>query len=238
MRTSWLSAVAIFCALLAVGAEDERPFVVEWAGEMMRVHREGDASPKVALADVARGAGRFAIGPVAGLRGEITVLDGEAFIATAMGDVEHVAYDWDYQAPFLVYGDVKAWREVSPPAHAVSITEIEEWLPNAAREHGLDPEQPFPFKIETDSSKIKYHIIANDAPGYQTVRPHSELQKRFALDGEAAVLVGVHSAKHAGIFTHHGSTTHIHVISRDKKHSGHVDAVSLGPETKYFLPAL
>jgi acetolactate decarboxylase len=237
MAVAALSMLSCAVQDIAVDADENRAYTVEWVGEMMRVHREGDASPKVALADVARGAGRFAIGPVAGLRGEITVIDGEAHIATAADNAEHVTQDWEQRAPFLVYGTVNAWKEVAAPVHAASIADIEAWLPVAAQAQGLDVEQPIPFKIETTSSRIDYHIIANDAAGYQTMRPHKELQKPFVLENKPAVLIGVYSTKHAGIFTHHGSSSHIHVVSQDGRHSGHVDALTPGPDAKYFLPA-
>jgi acetolactate decarboxylase len=227
--------------LLSIGSNqataEEQTFTIECVGEMMVVHREGDARPRVNLQDVALGPGSFAIGPVAGLRGEITVIDGESYVATAADGAEHVAQDWAHEAPFLVYGRVLKWEKVSAPENLKSIADIEKWLPDAARVHGLDPEGPFPFKIETDESVIRYHIIANDAPGYQTVRPHSELQKPFTLTNGKATIIGVYSTKHAGIFTHHGSTTHIHMASGDKQHSGHVDAIELGKACRFFLPA-
>jgi len=244
MRFSRRIASGILAAMIPLfssgvnGANaEEEPYTVEWIGEMMVVHREGDARPRVNLPEVARGPGSFAIGPVAGLRGEITVVDGEAFVSTAADGTERVAQDWEYQAPFLVYGRVTKWQEVSLPENVLSISDIEKWLPDAARARGLNPEGPFPFKIETDDSVIRYHIIANDAPGYQTVRPHSELQKPFTLESKKASLIGVYSTKHAGIFTHHGSTTHTHMVSGDKVHSGHVDAIELGKGSRFFLPA-
>lgn len=237
MRTL-IALVATASAILAAGETATLSYTVEWIGEMMRVHRDGDASPRMNLSEVAKSPGHFfAIGPVAGLRGEITAVDGEVFVATATDAAEHVTQTWDVHAPFLVHGRVDEWREVPGPAKAESIADVEAWLPGAATALGLDSEKPIPFKIEAPSSDIDYHIMANDAPGYQTTRPHKELQKPFALHGQAATMIGVYSTKHAGVFTHHGSSTHIHVVSGNKLHSGHVDRLSTGTGAKFFLPA-
>lgn len=240
-------AVSIGCAcfipLNAHADTDKQPltadptFTVEWVGAMKTVHRDGDASPETKLEPLARVAGGFAIGPVAGLRGEITVVEGEAHIARVIDGEEHVAEEWDVEAPFLVHGHVDAWVETPLPETVKSLTDLEAWLPKAAEANGIDTAKPFPFKIETTDAAIDFHVISNDEPGYLVTRPHRELMQFYALANEPATLIGVHSTEHAGVFTHHGSSTHIHLISHDKKHSGHVDAVTFGNETKLLLPS-
>jgi acetolactate decarboxylase len=224
-------------AFAAEGPTDGSTYTVAWLGEMRRVHLEGDASPCTDLSIVERGPGSFAIGPLAGLRGEITVVDGVVCISRFIEGEEQMTHDWNQQAPFLVYGLVNGWVEVSPPDRIDSIAGLESWLHDAARLHGLDTARPFPFKVETVDSTIAYHVIANDVPGYRTVRPHDELKHHFTSRREPVTLIGVFSTGHAGVFTHHGSSTHIHLVSADGHRSGHVDDITLGVETHYYLPA-
>ncbi len=234
---------ACFISLNAHPDSDKQPlpvdqtFAVEWVGAMKTVHRDGDASPRTKLEPLARRAGGFAIGPVAGLRGEITVVEGKAHIARVIDDEEHVAEEWDVEAPFLVYGHVDSWIETPLPNDVIALSDLETWLPKAAEANGIDPTKPFPFKIESTDAAIDFHVISNDEPGYIVSRPHRELMRFYALTNEAVTLLGVHSTEHAGIFTHHGSATHIHMVSHDEKHSGHVDAVTFGKDTKLFLPS-
>ncbi len=221
---------------VAVHAPDE-PYSVTWVGAMMTVHRDGDASPKAELS-IANHPGGFAIGPIAGLRGEITVLDGKPYVARVVDDQEQVVHDWTMEVPFLVYGYVNAWSEVALPDTVTSLAELEEWLPKVAKDYGLDMTKPFPFKLELLDSDIDFHIISNEEAGYITHVPHSELMRHFKLEGQKAWILGVYSTEHAGVFTHHGTAIHVHMVSEDGMHSGHADAVRFGKETKLFLPAL
>src|SRR5438046_1295758 len=59
------------------------PAGVEWIGEMHKAMHDGDVGAKVRLSDLAATPHLSAIGPLAGLKGEITVIDGHSFVATA-----------------------------------------------------------------------------------------------------------------------------------------------------------
>ena len=211
-------------------------FEVRWEGKMMRVHRDGDASPRVELTKLAELPGAFAIGPLAGLRGEITALDGVAYVARVEGGKPVVENDWKRQAPFLVYGHVTAWKEVPLPATVQTPKDLESLLPEAAREAGLNPAAPFPFKLHVPGGEFDYHIINNTEEGYQVSRPHQELMTHLQIHDRAAKVIGVYSTEHAGVFTHHGETTHIHVVSEDGKDAGHLDAATIGEGAKLYLP--
>lgn len=211
-------------------------YSVEWVGELRAVHLDGDARPRVRLSDIEPGAGTFAIGPLAGLRGEITVLDGRAFVARADDEGQHVDHGFEHDAAFLVYGRVAKWRPVPVPDEVRDVAALERWLPGAARQAGLDTGRPFPFKIETATSTVDYHVISRTAPGYQVTGPHSELMRRFEAAAEPLKILGVYSTGHAGIFTHHGQATHLHLVRGDERGSGHVDGLQLGADAVAYLP--
>jgi acetolactate decarboxylase len=211
-------------------------YEVDWIGELRAVHQDGDARPRADLRQLEPGSGTFAIGPLAGLRGEITVLDGNAYIARVEEDREEVTRGFDQEAPFLVFGQVASWQALPLPDDVRDIAALERWLPAAAAAAGLREDEPFPFKIETDSSTVQYHVISNREPGYQVHRPHRELMRFFTIVGQPVALLGVYSENHAGIFTHHGQTSHIHLVSGDELRSGHVDAVDLGPASVVHVP--
>jgi acetolactate decarboxylase len=58
--------------------------------------------------------------------------------------------------------------------------------------------------------------------------------QRENVDGR---LIGFFSTRHHGVFTHHSSNTHIHVVLPDEKLSGHVDNVTIAKEAILMLPA-
>ena len=63
------------------------------------------------------------------------------------------------------------------------------------------------------------------------------LEPRPALDDTAVRLVGVYSEHHHGVFTHHGTNMHIHVLTEDGRQSGHLDSLRLAPGGTLLLPA-
>lgn len=211
-------------------------FEVRWEGEMKRVHRDGDASPRVELSKLADRPGAFAIGPLAGLRGEITVVDGVSYVARVVEGKPVVENDWDRQAPFLVYGHVTEWKAARLPAEVQTLKDLETHLAQAAREAGLDERAPFPFKLHVPSGQIDYHIINNTEEGYKISRPHEELMTRFQIRERGVKAIGIYSTEHAGVFTHHGEATHVHVVSDDGKDAGHLDDAKFGEGAELFLP--
>jgi acetolactate decarboxylase len=211
-------------------------FEVQWEGKLMRVHREGDASPQVGLAPLATRKGAFAIGPLAGLRGEITVIDGIAHLSRVRAGHPEIQQSWEADAPFLVYGHVSAWQNVDMPPTVTNPEALEAYLPVAARRLGIDPEAPFPFKLHVPSGRMTYHIMHNTDGGDTITRPHQELMAHFEIDARAATLIGVYSTAHAGVFTHHGESTHIHVVSDDGRDAGHLDGADFGEGAKLYLP--
>ena len=211
-------------------------YTVDWVGELRAVHLEGDARPRIHLRQIEPRDGTFAIGPLSGLRGEITVTDGEAYIARADDTGEHIERDFDYDAPFLVFGQVGAWQALPVPDAVRDVAGLEQWLSGAAAAKGLREDEAFPFKIETSTSTVEYHIISNSQPGDQVTRPHRELMRFFTIDAEPATILGVYSKAHGGVFTHHGQATHLHVVSDDERQSGHVDELYLGSDSVAYLP--
>ncbi len=209
---------------------------VAWVGKLMKVHREGDASPQADLAKCAQKPMGFALGPLAGLRGEITVLDGAAYISRVVEGKVEIEQTWAHQAPFLVYGQVARWVQYKVPETVTDLAALASWTAETARTHGIDMTRPFPFKVETATARVSYHVISNTDGGYTITRPHRELMRFFEVKDIPVTLIGVYSTAHAGVFTHHGDATHIHMVSGDKKHAGHVDSADFAPGAILFLP--
>jgi acetolactate decarboxylase len=206
-RLALVLPLAIIAFLSSPAADTEAPTVgyeVHWTGELRTVHRDGDARPRVDLQQLELEQGGFALGALAGLRGEITVIDGKAYISRIGEDGESIEHTFEHEAPFLVYGRVASWQAAPLPEDVRDIPALERWLPGAAATAGLRENEPFPFKVETSTSKVQYHIVSNPDP--------------------------------AGVFTHHASTTHVHVVSGDGLKSGHIDEALLGPGSVVYLP--
>ena len=60
-------------------------------------------------------------------------------------------------------------------------------------------------------------------------------QVDYKLNEEHVDIVGFFSTQHKGIFTHHDSYLHLHLITRDRTKMGHLDDVEFD-EMKLYLP--
>ena len=234
-----LTLASTFVAITGFAtAETESPasFTVKWTSKMMRVHRDKDAEPRADLATLPKKPGFFAIGPLAGLRGEITAVDGTVYVSRVVNGKPVVSNDANVQAPFMVYGEVREWQAIPLPPEVQTIEDLEAHVPVAAQKAGLNTTTPVPFKVHVKHAKLDYHVISNPDAGFAIKRPHKELMVHFPIEDRPATLIGVYSTEHAGIFTHHGSTTHIHVVSDDGHDAGHLDKASLGEGATLLLP--
>ncbi len=213
----------------------EAPPVRHW-GEMRRVLREGRTEGRVDLADVV-GPHTVAVGALEGLAGEITVLDGTAHLAqvsdaTSLDGVRtRTAADGD-RAALLVAADVAEWSE-HPLAGVSDLAALEASIRALALAEGIDVSAPFPFRVEGVASELSLHVLNRSCP---IASPDGPKPWRFAGKDEAAILVGFHADRSAGILTHHGRQTHAHAILSTTGIAGHLDDVSFANGARVYLP--
>src|SRR5689334_7124735 len=105
-----LPCLLAFSTLSACATSD-----VHVLGEMRRMFTARDIGANVAVAEVKKEPHVYALGPLAGLKGEVTVADGQVFVSKANGQKPIVAIDPNVKPVFLVYASVPAWRSVDIP---------------------------------------------------------------------------------------------------------------------------
>jgi acetolactate decarboxylase len=209
-------------------------YTVQWKGSLRAVHG-GDYSPVVDLQAFEGKAHWNAVGPVAELDGEVTVIDGVVSVARVRGDDIVVSADLSAQASFLVWAEVEAW---APPVElGVGVADqaaLEQVLEDLAFDRGIDVAEPFPFKLEGVFDAVEYHVLA-PVPAGATAAHHLEFATIVRDTDVTGTMIGFFSRQHHGVFVHRGSSAHIHVIEENGR-SGHVDALAAGPAVKVYLP--
>ena len=60
-------------------------------------------------------------------------------------------------------------------------------------------------------------------------------QTIYKIINEDAEIIGFFSTEHQGVFTHHDSFLHMHLITKDESKMGHLDELAIG-EMKLYLP--
>ncbi len=208
---------------------------VKSAGLMREVMWQGKLEPAILLDTIQPIDGLYAIGPLAGLRGEILVLNGEKYISRVINDEEmSVKVENGAGAPFLVYAHVERWRKINIPDRIEDLNALNEYL----GEISTSLNKPFVFEVKANTEKAVIHS-QNLPPGSKVSSPEEAHQGQFtySFGDEDVVIIGFFSTEHQGVFTHHDSYTHMHLITEDRVLMGHLDEASFKPGSLELLVA-
>ncbi len=198
-------------------------------GSMLATIMGGEREAKIELATLADTKHLYAVGPLAGLVGEITIINSRPSLAR-VGANGAVSIDQAFSAgaPFLVWTNVERWKEEELPESVQSLTDLETHLSRILADRKLP--DAFPFTISGRVRSIGYHVLNADprSPLPSGPQAHSAIQARFETGPSDVTLVGFYSTIHQGVFIHRGAVTHIHFQDRDNAQSGHVDDLEFG----------
>ena len=218
--------------LLSVEANSE----VRVIGEMRRMFTAHDIGANVDLLSINKNPHVYALGPLAGLQGEVTVLDGQVFASTVSDNQPKVMIDPGARSVFLVYASVPTWRSLDIPTNVITEKDLAEFL-----EAQMPTNTRSAFQVRGTAAMARFHIqnykgLAKDL----THEAHDEAKSFFELKNAAVQLVGFFTNRDqdGGSFVHLGQTTHIHLLSADRKQMGHLESIRLRAGAKLLLPAL
>src|SRR5262249_33608245 len=138
-----------------------------WSGAQRRV-LEGDLTPCASLRDYAGVPHVYALGPLQGLRGEVTIIDSTPLITTLAAGVVRVEQSFAHQACFLVHAEVPEWRWLSQDSELPAWAALAPVLRGAASTAAIDPTGPFPFRLAGLAVSGTIHVLDR-----RDDRPHS-----------------------------------------------------------------
>ena len=208
---------------------------VKIAGTMMRVMRQGELSGTINLDTISNKEHLYGIGPVEYLKGELLIIDGKSYRSTvgAKGSIK-MEETFNSKAPFFVYANVAKWKEISLPDSVQTIPQLESFLDQSTK----NLSRPFAFRLTTTLDNGELHVV-NLPTGTAVKSPEYAHKNQLSvkLKKQPAELVGFFSTEHKGIFTHHDSFVHIHLISTDQKKMGHLENMMMKKgATKLYIP--
>lgn len=246
MRTASVCFLAtnLVLALLA-GCSTPHPetIAVQQHGGMREVMREGRTEPRVDLAEIA-GPGVMGVGALAGLAGEVTILDGEVWVARVDGDEVRTSGPSPVpgdRATLLTVATVPHWQQVEcAMSGPVTGSALERLVERTALEQGIDAGRPFPFVIEGVVEHLEIHCVNGFCPHASGTLPAGREPWRWTSDRPVpARIVGFYAPDAPGVMTHHGTEIHVHALLDDagRVWTGHIDAVTLRPGASLRLPA-
>lgn len=205
--------------------------LVQHAGAQRDIFRTGRADAALSLIDFSHLSDLYALGPVAGLDGEITIFNSQAYVSRVRGAEDAFVVDrtFNHAAIFLAWTQVSEWQDVRVPSSVSNNRELEVFARQAAEHAGLDVEAPFPFLMSGTPRRLAWHINVDRTDGQPiTIDSFRKSKQPYALSGEQVDIFGVYSDRHAGIFIGEGMKIHIHFVSRDSAATGHIDELDPG----------
>lgn len=202
-------------------------------GAMKNVMWKGELSGSINLDTISNKKGLYGLGPESYLTGELLINDGQSYVSKVTSDsTMMVEKRFDVSGPFLVYTNVTEWNEIELASSIKSIKDIEKLVD----EKTTDLKRPFVFKLTGRILKAIIHI-QNLPKGTKVSSPKEahEGQTNYDLKDEEVTIIGFFSTEHKGIFTHHDSNIHLHLITNDERKMGHLDEVEI-ENMKLYLP--
>ncbi len=207
----------------------QSPAEVRLQGSMKTVMREGNLEAHIHLDTIEKN-NLFGLGPVAGLQGELMVLDGKVYQSSRKGNQLSNKMDTSAKAAFFVYSYVKEWKTIEAKASIENLAELEKWIEATAMAHGFDLEKPFAFRIETIAVNAPFHIIHWEEGTEHTFDNHQQFAYKGEWRNKPLKLLGFYSRHHKSLFTHHSSNLHIHVLEGETDIVGHLDDIWISGE--------
>lgn len=185
---------------------------VKIVGAMKNVMWKGELGSSINLDTISDKNGLYGLGPLSYLKGEFLINNGKSYLSKATTDsTMKVEKRYDVTAPFFVYAHVKEWNEIDLPSRVKNINDLEAYINKETKSF----KRPFAFKIVGEVSSAIIHT-QNLAKGTKVASPEDahQGQKNFQLLNEEVEIVGFFSTEHKGVFTHHDSFLHMHLIDR------------------------
>jgi len=202
-------------------------------GAMKNVIWKGELGSNINLDTISDKYGLYGLGPENYLTGELLINNGKIYLSKATSDSTMIVEKrFDVSAPFLVYTNVTEWNEIDLPSNIKSIQDLEKFIDKKTTEY----KRPFAFKLKGQVSKAIIHI-QNLPKGTKVSSPDEarQGQVKYELTKEESEIIGFFSTEHQGIFTHHHSFIHMHLITADESKMGHLDELEIGA-MKLYLP--
>lgn len=206
---------------------------VKVVGAMKNVMWKGELEGSILLDTITNKKGLYGLGPESYLTGELLIVNGTSYLSKVSSDTTMtVTPTYKVSAPFFVYTNVRDWYEINLPASVKTIKDIEDFVSERTKE----AKRPFAIKLEGTVSKAEIHI-QNLPRGTKVSSPQEahQGQTNYTLQDEQVEIIGFFSTMHKGIFTHHDSNIHLHLITKDTSKMGHLDNLEIDRLT-LFLP--
>ncbi|RIA10221.1 acetolactate decarboxylase [Flavobacteriaceae bacterium MAR_2010_72] len=206
---------------------------IKIVGAMKNVIWNGELGSSIDLDTISDKNGLYGLGPISYLAGELLIKNGKSYASIVTSDsTMTVDKTFEISAPFFVYGKVNEWTELELPIDLKTIQDLEKFI----NDKTIEFKRPFAFKLIGNVSSAIIHI-QNLPKGTKVSSPDEahQGQTNYNIENVDVEIIGFFSTEHKGVFTHHDSFLHMHLITKDESKMGHLDELEIG-KMKLYLP--
>ncbi len=242
---SVITILAFLSSLACATGRSSAPAIASWDGNVQvygalrAMFHEGQIGPNIALDTVLPDPDLYALGALAELSGEVTIVRGKVYLSYPAGDTTRTETTSRTRsaATLFVGSRVPAWRSVAT-TQRIRFEDLDQEIARLATEAGFSPDGRFPFLLEGDFEDLAWHVVDGRriTAGGTSHQDHQSAAVNARRDRASAVLVGFYSQSDQGVFTHMGSNTHIHCVLDEPLVTGHVDHVIVPAGTTVRFP--
>lgn len=205
---------------------------IKIVGAMKNVMWKGELGSRIDLDTISDKNGLYGLGPLSYLKGELLINNGKSYVSKVTSDsTMTVEKTFDTSAPFFVYATIEEWHEIELAPDVRTIQGLETFIDDKTTKF----KRPFAFKLIGQVSSAIIHI-QNLPEGTKVASPDEAHlgQTNYNIVNEDVEIIGFFSTEHKGVFTHHDSFLHMHLITQKKSKMGHLDALEIGKMTLYL----
>jgi hypothetical protein len=199
-----------------------------------------DFSAKVQLKSVMHAGATEAVGAAAGLRGEITAIDGKLLLSYG-APCPSCGPPGDDHATLLASAKVTAWHPPVALPSDIAGSALDTWLIEQAKNAGLDVGKPFPVRLEGTLTGVKMHVLRAANPNFKGHGSGHAMADQEIIEAatiEGAVVGFYAPASAQGIITHPGEPFHFHWVDAARTKTAHLDVFGMAKGTRVLLPRI
>jgi acetolactate decarboxylase len=239
MRRAILIMVVLLCSAAATAKDaGQLSFNMRYYGNFKKMIQENNFEGVVELERALSTPHVYAVGILKNAEGEITALDGEAWLNYGKDGINKTVSQIKKgeKASLLITANVEKWQTINVPAD-MSENELHAFVLEQARKSGLNIKAPFPFLLEGKIKKLVWDVL--DGTDTDPVKKSNQLFLRKLVgyrEEVRVVLLGFYPGELQNEFNYPGELWHIHVLFKDDNNTGHVNAFSILKGSKLEIP--
>lgn len=247
IAASVLLGVFIIAAYAAISGS-KKEGLVEFVGAQKTIFATGKAASVLSLEELAGRKNLYAMGPIDGLDGEITIFDSKPYITKVRGSEMTMDTTLKHGAIFLVWTEQTTWKDMPVPSSVKGYADLQKFVKEQAQANGIDAAKPFSFLLAGTPSEIKWHINVDRTEGKPITKElFAKSKEGYVMKNEAVDIIGFYAEGHPGEFISQYAPAikegsgmqnfiHIHLVSKTGKAAGHIDDITFGGGMILRLP--